>query len=158
MLGWLLFMLGCVQVKEKFARELNRVIVSQQTRQEYRLKHQTFSCDMHVCIEPPSSIQNSNDIAYTWHGSLYTWHGSTDLYQIGKTIVVCAKRFCLIQKGCNSAQTVNAEIASNKSRIDSMSYRLLRKGGIPIAPRDSINDQGNTTLLKRFLVRMKYLA
>jgi hypothetical protein len=37
---------------------------------------------MHVCIEPPSSIQNSNDIAYTWHGSLYTWHGSTDLYQI----------------------------------------------------------------------------
>jgi hypothetical protein len=113
---------------------------------------------MHVCIEPPSSIQNSNDIAYTWHGSLYTWHGSTDLYQIGKTIVICAKRFCLIQKGCNSAQTVNAEIASNKSRIDSMSYRLLRKGGIPIAPRDSINDQGNTTLLKRFLVRMKYLA
>jgi hypothetical protein len=68
-------MLGCVQVKEKFARELKRVIVSQQTRQEYRLKHQTFSCDMQVSIEPPSSIQNSNDIAYTWHGS-------TDLYQI----------------------------------------------------------------------------
>jgi hypothetical protein len=103
---------------------------------------------MHVCIEPPSSIQNSNDIAYTWHGNLYTWHGSTDLYQIGKTIVVCAKRFRLIQKGCNSAQTVNAEIASNKSRIDSMSYRLLRKGGIPIAPRDSINDQGTTTPFK----------
>jgi hypothetical protein len=62
-------MLGCVQVKEKFARELKRVIVSQQTRQEYRLKHQTFSCDMQVSIEPPSSIQNSNDRAYTWHGS-----------------------------------------------------------------------------------------
>jgi hypothetical protein len=75
MLGWLLFMLGCVQVKEKFARELNRVIVSQQTRQEYRLKHQTFSCDMQVSIEPPGNIQNSNDIAYTWHGS-------TDLNQI----------------------------------------------------------------------------
>ena len=42
MLGCVLFMLGCVQVKEKFACELKPVIVSQQTRQEYRLKASNF--------------------------------------------------------------------------------------------------------------------
>jgi hypothetical protein len=100
---------------------------------------------MQVSIEPSGSIQNSNDIAYTWHGS-------TDLYQIlGENHSRMCRKVSFNSEGLQfgtianlicgqSGRWMRRCIASNKSRIDSMSYQLLIRELRPI------------------LVRMKYLA
>lgn len=111
---------------------------------------ETSSCDMQVGILPYPNIQSNNDEAHIWHGYM-------DMHQVGKSrsqkVSFNSDRFQTDNiANFLTKSAVNEEIADNKSRMDSLSNRLLSlKGASESHPEIPLMTRDVRPLLKRDL-------